>query len=437
MRYEDAWSFLDRLQFFKIKLGLDSMNVFLESLGHPQKSYPCIHIGGTNGKGSVGSTLTTILARADYKVGLYTSPHLSSVRERFRVNDRFISEEDFVRQAERIINILNDHQITYFEFTTALAMLWFAQQEVDLAIFEVGLGGRLDATNVVRPLVSVITNVGIDHEQYLGNTIREIAYEKAGIIKTGIPVVAGVSKPDAIEVVSATARKKKAPFYLLGRDFSGVREKNDKKKWAYRGIEASPGHPSLTLDHLSLNIRGNYQVDNAAIALVVLELIDRSFPVFEDSVRNGLTKVAWPGRLEEFWLDKPEPVHILLDGAHNPDGAAALKKSLLNDFTWSRLILVWASMSDKDVRNTLMEIAPLADTIIFTRPEQERSASPDALIQVLPDTLRKRCAGSDSVSDAIDLAIGAYRPGDMICIAGSLYLVGRARQLLRGELVDQ
>jgi len=437
MRYEDAWSFLDRLQFFKIKLGLDSMNVFLESLDQPQKSYPCIHIGGTNGKGSVGATLVTILSEAGYRVGFYTSPHLSSVRERFRINDRFIAQEAFTRQAERIIGILDGRQITYFEFTTALAMLWFADQQVDLAIFEVGLGGRLDATNVVRPLVSVITNVGYDHEQYLGNTIEEIAFEKAGIIKAGIPVVAGVKKPEALEVIRATAVRQHAPFYLLGRDFSGAREKNDPEKWAYRGLKTGSGQPQLTIDRLSLNIRGDYQVDNASIALAVLELVNPSFPVSQAAISAGLTKVSWPGRLEEFWLDKPEPVHILLDGAHNPDGAVALKKSLLHDFTWSRLILVWASMSDKDIKNTLLEIASLADLIIFTRPEAERSARPEALIDILPDTLRGRCTGSDSVSDALDRAIGAYKTGDMICIAGSLYLVGRARQLLLGELVDQ
>ncbi|MDH4321513.1 MAG: Mur ligase family protein, partial [Desulfobulbaceae bacterium] len=178
MNYQEAWQFLDNLQFFKIKLGLESMNGFLDSVGHPQRQLRFIHVAGTNGKGSVSATLLSILAAAGYRVGLYTSPHLSSVRERFRINDTFIPEADFAAIATEIREVLGERQITYFEFTTALAMLWFARREVDVAILEVGMGGRLDATNVVTPLVSVITNVSMDHEAYLGTTLAEVAFEK-------------------------------------------------------------------------------------------------------------------------------------------------------------------------------------------------------------------------------------------------------------------
>ncbi|MBW2472169.1 MAG: bifunctional folylpolyglutamate synthase/dihydrofolate synthase, partial [Deltaproteobacteria bacterium] len=189
MNYHEAWTFLDSLQFFKIKLGLESMRMFLKELGSPEQELKFVHIAGTNGKGSVAVTLLTLLAKAGYRVGLYTSPHLSSVRERFRINYEYIAEEEFAEESTRIHDILAGRQITYFEFTTALAMLWFARMNVDLVIFEVGLGGRLDATNVVTPLVSVITNVSMDHEMYLGNTLVEIAGEKAGIIKEKVPVV--------------------------------------------------------------------------------------------------------------------------------------------------------------------------------------------------------------------------------------------------------
>ena len=439
--YQDAWSFLDQLQFFKIKLGLDSMNMFMESLNNPHLQFPSIHIGGTNGKGSVGATLLSILTSSGYKVGFYTSPHLSSVRERFRIGDTFISRDEFARQAEKIIHILNGRQITYFEFTTALAMLWFAENKVDLAILEVGLGGRLDATNIVTPLVSVITNVSMDHEQYLGNTISQVASEKAGIIKSNIPVITGASDKEALNVISDMAKKLGSSLYSRGLDFSGEQVHGNKSLWSYKSIQSS------LVSDLPLNMKGEYQIDNASLALATLEIINPSFPVTQEQMKQGLSKVHWPGRLEEFWWttsgqinhqpapDKDFAYHILLDGAHNPDGALALKKSLKHDFLNERLILVWASMADKDISSTLLQIAPLADVIIFTKPDEERSADPSMLANLLPENMQPKAVCIDSVRYALDRAMAEYTPGSMICIAGSLYLVGRARQILCGELV--
>jgi dihydrofolate synthase/folylpolyglutamate synthase len=442
LRYRDAWTFLDRLQFFKIKLGLDSMNAFMASLHNPHQQFPCIHIGGTNGKGSVGATLVSILSTAGYKVGFYTSPHLSSVQERFRIGGTFISRDEFAAQADRIIGILNGRRITYFEFTTAMALLWFADRKVDLAILEVGLGGRLDATNIVTPLVSVITNVSMDHEQYLGNTIAAVAAEKAGIIKPGVPVVTGTTDKEALKTIVDAAKKQGSPLYVSGRDFSGATVKGNRSLWSYKGIQ------STTDEALPLNMKGQYQVDNASLALAALEVINERFPVTAPQIHQGLAGTFWPGRLEEFWwqefkqvYSQPPPdtssaCHFLLDGAHNPDGATALKKSLEQDFVYERLILVWASMADKDVLSTLMQIAPMADTIIFTRPDQERSATPAMLMNMLPDSLRQRTVCIDQVDSALDHAMAEYTAGAMICVAGSLYLVGRVRQILCGEQVD-
>jgi dihydrofolate synthase/folylpolyglutamate synthase len=439
--YQDAWNFLDRLQFFKIKLGLDSMHMFMESLDNPQLQFPCIHIGGTNGKGSVGATLLSILTEAGYKVGFYTSPHLSSVRERFRIGDAFIARDEFAAQAEKIIGILNGRRITYFEFTTALALLWFAEKKVDLAILEVGLGGRLDATNIVTPLVSVITNVSMDHEQYLGNTLTRIAAEKAGIIKPGIPVVTGAREQQALTVIADTAERLGSPLSVMGRDFSGSQPHRHTPIWSYKGIRSS------LQSELPLNMKGEHQVGNASLALAALEIVSPSFPVSPEHLRQGLAKVHWPGRLEEFWRSpsgeitrlappaKTPAFHFLLDGAHNPDGALTLRKSLEKDFVYERLILVWASMADKDIHATLMQIAPLAKVIIFTRPDEERSAKGDQLINLLPADLQPRAVCIDSVPLALDHAMAKYSPGSMICVAGSLYLVGRIRQLLCGELV--
>ncbi|GAB4344466.1 MAG: folylpolyglutamate synthase/dihydrofolate synthase family protein [Desulfobulbaceae bacterium] len=438
--YEEAWNFLDRLQFFKIKLGLDSMTLFMESLGNPHLRFPCIHVGGTNGKGSVCASLLSVLTAAGYRVGLYTSPHLSSVRERFRIDGRYISREEFARQAARIITILDNRQITYFEFTTALAMLWFAEQEVDLALLEVGLGGRLDATNIVTPQVALITNVTMDHEQYLGDTIESVAGEKAGIIKPGVPVITGAAG-SALAVISSAAKEKASPLYVLGRDFSGERSTNTKKpaRWTYRGIH-------WTMSDLPLAMKGDYQVDNGALALAALEQIGPAFPVTEDAVRQGLAQARWPGRLEELRIPargrKEEngpgknSCRVLLDGAHNPDGAKSLRRSLERDFRAERLLLVWASMADKDVRATLMEIAPLAEQIIFTRPDAERSALPRDLQALLPPGLAARSTCIESVEEAVDHALARCDPDTLICVAGSLYLVGRARKHLVGELVE-
>ncbi|MCI5143397.1 MAG: bifunctional folylpolyglutamate synthase/dihydrofolate synthase, partial [Candidatus Electrothrix sp. ATG1] len=267
MNYQEAWEFLDQLQFFKIKLGLDSMNHFLERLGNPHHNLPCVHIGGTNGKGSVGATLCSILTAANYKTGFYTSPHLSSVRERFRIGNSYISKEDFARLISKIYTVLDGNQITYFECTTTLALLWFAEQKVDCAILEVGMGGRLDATNVVTPLLSIITNVSMDHEQYLGSTLAEVAGEKAGIIKKNIPVVSATPNNDSCRIIRKTACEQQAPTFLFGRDFAGVPENPTSSNWRYYGIGRQ------ILRNLPMAMKGNYQIGNASIALVASQLL--------------------------------------------------------------------------------------------------------------------------------------------------------------------
>ena len=452
MNYQDAWKFLDDLQFFKIKLGLDSMRGFLESLGEPQEGLNCIHIGGTNGKGSTAVTLLTILQEAGCRVGMYTSPHLSSVRERFRINDRYISEEEFARHATRIQTVLDGRQITYFEFTTTLAFLWFKEQQVDVAILEVGMGGRLDATNVITPLVSVVTNVSMDHEAYLGDTLALVSAEKAGIIKAGVPVVSAVEPGDSMEVISQHAREKGAPLYLLGRDFSWSAEEGD--LWTYHGI-----HNNHRYGGLRTGLQGRHQKDNASLALAVLDLIaqhpalKRQIP--EEAIRTGLARTCWPGRLELIVLDKKtgkhlpaypldegttnphqgEVVRFLLDGAHNPGGVASLKQVLEEHVNYDTLIGVWASMSDKDIKNSLLPLAPLFDRLIFTRPESERSAVPEAIRELLPETIKERTCCRPTVMEAIDYAQVLAGSNDLICVAGSLYLVGAVRALLLGGLV--
>lgn len=450
MDYGQAWKFIDDLQLHKIKLGLDSMERFLGRLGNPWRRYPCVHVGGTNGKGSVAATLLALLSRAGYRAGLYTSPHLGSVRERFRIGGRFISEAEFSDCVARLQAVLNGDLITYFEATTSVAMTWFADAGVDIAIFEVGMGGRLDATNVVSPLAAVITNVSMDHEQYLGDTLAKVAFEKAGIIKPGVPLVTAMADDPGREVVLRTARERGAPCFLLGRDFSG--ELTGRGRWRYQGLDLA-GAGSPVLDDLPLRLAGAFQAGNAAMALAVCQLLgEHGLGVDEAAVRAGLEDVRWPGRLEEFWIDgeggasrlRPDEEaldrgfvrHYLLDGAHNPAGVEALCAALESEFAYDRLIVVWGAMADKDLGATLGRVAPLADSLILTRPAGDRAAGPEKLFNVLPTELRDRARLAPSVVAALDQATEQARPEDLILVAGSLYLVGAARSMLLGELVD-
>ena len=425
MNYPEALSFLDSLQMFKIKLGLESMTRFMERLGAPHRRLAYIHLAGTNGKGSVAATLLALLVRAGFRVGCYTSPHLSSVRERFRINGDYIGQEDFARHARRIVEVLAGEQITYFEFTTALALLWFAEREVDYAILETGMGGRLDATNIVTPRVAVITNVELDHQAYLGVTHAAIAGEKAGIIKPGVPVVSGAREPSADQVIGKTAAGQGAPLYRLGRDFRLKEEPG--AGLVYAGLKARcPG--------LSLALRGAHQLENAALALAALELLEAGLDC--QVAREGLRQVRWPGRLEYFpdliWRGRKRDV--LLDGAHNPAGVESLLVALRADFADRRLILVWASMADKDFASCLAAMAGQGQRIILTRPESLRSAPPEQLRLALPESLRERAVVAPGVEEALALAYGLAGEGELICVAGSLYLVGKARALLAGEL---
>ncbi len=438
MNYQEAWAYLDNLQFFKIKLGLDSLAGFLGQVGNPQDTLSCVHVAGTNGKGSVAMNLLTLLKGGGYKVGLYTSPHLSSVRERFRINDDYISEEEFAAIATQIAAVLGDQQITYFEFTTALAFLWFAGQQVDLVILEVGLGGRLDATNIVRPLVSVITNVSMDHEAYLGTTLAQVAFEKAGIIKEGVPVVSGVAADVSQEVVVARCAELGAELRLLGRDFQ--HENEGEGQWTYQGV-------GRRMSGLRCGMRGAYQRDNASLALAVCELLDgMGWPLAEQVRRDQIAKVSWPGRLEYFSLDQkghreaegdlsPGGRRYLLDGAHNPAGMESLCASLGQDFAYQRLICVWAAMADKDIVTSLATISPCCDVLVFTRPESERSATPEQLRAALGPFGGEIHVELD-VEEALERARTLAGAGDLILVAGSLYLVGAARRFLLGELVE-
>lgn len=440
--YQKACEYLDDMQMHKIKLGLEAMQTILAELGSPEQKCPAIHVAGTNGKGSVCTMVRSIMTEAGYKTGLYTSPHLSSVRERFRIDDHYISEDDFTRLMEKIRGALKERTITYFECATALAFSWFAEQHCDLVIIETGLGGRLDATNVLKPLISVITTISLDHEQYLGDSLESVAYEKAGIIKEKTPVISGVLANGPRAVIEETCRARQAPLFTRNDDYS--LEKNSDNSWCFRDNHNS------TITDLSLPPGGVWQIENGASAVKTAVLLkDSGFLIADNAIRLGLKKAQWPGRMEllEFGPgghgdNSPDipgsggTLRFLLDGAHNEAGVSCLVEALKTSFSYDRLLVVWASMGDKKFGDMLNAIARMADYLVLTSPDSERSASPEALAAALEDSVHKSYDCIPRVSDALEKVKKEATTDDLVVVAGSLYLIGEFRKLLIGEVVS-
>ncbi len=422
--YQEACTYLEGLQFFRIKLGLASMTRLLQELGQPQQRLRCIHIAGTNGKGSVGATLSTLLTRGGYRTAFYSSPHLVDVRERFTINGLPISKEEFSDQMALLqaLFLRTGLTPTYFECTTLLALNWFAARKVEVAILETGLGGRLDATNVVVPMVSVITDISRDHEQYLGTEIEDIAAEKAGIIKAGIPVVFSGRTGSSTEVITSFCKRLNSRLLLFGRDFFA--EGGD-GYFSYRGV----GDTRWRV--LPLALAGAHQVVNTAVALAALELVAAYCPLQPEDVRAGLAQVRWPGRMEsQSIVSRYGTRRILLDGAHNEAGVQALCASLARREAGRRIVLVWGNMADKNLTAARSQLFAVADSIFLTRVAGERSAVPENLWQDLSAEEQDKSRCLDDVEEALQAAMEGAGQEDLICVAGSLYLVGRVRHIL-------
>lgn len=421
--YREAIEYLNSLQFHGFRLGLERMERILAALGAPERSFQCVHIAGTNGKGSVSATLSSILTAAGLRVGLYTSPHLVSVRERFRVCEEEITPEEFTKLAGEIKGLVEaGYELSYFEYTTVLAFLWFRMRGVAIAILETGLGGRLDATNVVTPLVSVITNVALDHETYLGRTLEEIAREKAGIIKPRVPVVNGAVDGGPGKVVRETCQRLAAPLRELGKGFCCTRK--DKGSVTYEG-------KGWRIDWIRPILAGGHQVRNLALALAACEVLkERGIPIGEEVVRDGCASVRWPCRCEFLEGERP----VLLDGAHNPDGAAALRAFLERIHTDRPLGALLFAASDegggKDVGRMIKTLSPLFEQAVITEPPGPRA--PVTLESWKQIPLSFPFAMERDWRRALDRALGACRAERVLCVSGSLYLAGRVRaELIR------
>jgi dihydrofolate synthase/folylpolyglutamate synthase len=430
--YQDALDFIKNLTKFGINLGLGRMRTLLQRMGEPQAGLRFIHIGGTNGKGSTTAILQAILKQAGFRAGMFTSPHLHDYRERIRINDALISQQDVVKGIARIKPVLlqmvdegMEHP-TEFEVCTALGLCYFAEKKPDFVLLEVGLGGEIDSTNVVTPLVSVLTSIGMDHMDYLGKTLTEIAKVKAGIIKPGIPVVTSADKPEALRVIEQSAREKGSALLKVGTEVTWEKARGERNVFSYRGIRHS-------YDGLALSLLGEHQLTNAATALAVCEVLEElgHLKLEETVIRQGLENVRWPGRLELV----PGNPKILLDGAHNVDGMETLIRALYQYkdglLQRKRLWLCLGILQDKEVKKIIDLIAPLADEIIVTKPDSPRAGDWRAVARLAEKYLNPaRVHAIEAPAEAVEEGLKRMGPDDLLCVTGSLYMISVVRKHL-------
>ena len=424
MGYIELTSWMFNLERFGIKLGLENISEFLSRIGNPHQDFRSVHVTGTNGKGSVCNFVAEMLRKHGLKVGLYTSPHLVDFRERIVVNGKRISERDVIRIGSALRGTMEgmakengEKQLTFFEFTTGLAFKYFSEQKVDFVVAEVGIGGRLDATNVLRPEVGCITRIGLEHTNYLGNTIQEIAREKAGIIKESMPLITCERKPEALNVIRSTCDKKVAKLRRIGEGFdvSNVLQSLKGTRFDYSGIRMLRG--------MKTRLLGAHQAENAAAAIAIVEeLAGRGIMVADEEIRRGLLAARWPGRLD---IVSSDPM-IMFDGSHNPDGVATTVR-VLEHLKVTPLTYVLGCMDDKDARGIVKAIVPSAEEIIVTRAKYKRALSTEKLNKIVDEEYSGPHGIVELPEEAFEFARKGYL-GNGVCIIGSLYLVGEAIQ---------
>ncbi|MFP4083233.1 MAG: bifunctional folylpolyglutamate synthase/dihydrofolate synthase [Candidatus Aminicenantes bacterium] len=427
MNHQECLLYLEKIQNLGIKFGLDNVRAILDSLGNPHRKYPSILVAGSNGKGSVCAMITQILSLHNLRVGLFTSPHLVRVEERIRIGNELISGRNFcfiLTQLKEKIEELIQAKIlisppTYFELMTCLALVFFGQQKVDIAVLEVGMGGRFDATNVVDPLVTVITTISAEHQKFLGESLEQIALEKAGIARRGVPMVCGVEEEKVLSAIKKRTQELGAPFYEVfekKESFSPLKLKQEYSftyKTEKREYRFSPA------------LRGLHQGLNAAVALVAAEKLSQNWRRLDKAkMIQGIETCQWEGRLEVVF---PQPV-VILDGAHNEEGACALRQ-YIHDFVSSPLILIFAIMRDKKVDRMADILFPLAQTVILTRFPYFRAAT--------PEEIRAKITGFEELvlleedpGKAFQLALQKATPQHAVVVAGSLYIVGEIKKIL-------
>jgi len=410
------------------KFDLENITVLAERLGCPERTYPSAHIAGTNGKGSTAAFLESILRHAGFRTGLNTSPHLEKINERVRVNGEEISDAAFAETFTRIHALIEEllaagklrAHPTYFECVTAMAFEYFARECVDFAVFEVGLGGRLDATNILSPLVTIITSIDFDHENFLGHSLKEIATEKAGILKPGVPVVLAEQRPEAREVILARAKGLGCPVIEPAQIFRVDRESIQDGSVRARVIEAA----SERVFEIAPSLPGRFQLQNALNAVVAARLLcERGFRISSDAITQGVANTVWPGRLEKLH-SSPD---VYLDGAHNPAAARELAHFLEQNFGGRKVWLIYAALRDKAVDEVAGLLFPHAADVIFTAPRTSRAVSATQLAEIAGHHAARFSVLPDA-ERAFEYVLAEAAPEDAIFITGSLYLVGQLRQ---------
>lgn len=430
MNYEEALAYIHGTLKFGSKLGLQNITELLNRLGNPHKAFPSVHIAGTNGKGSVTAMTANILHKAGYKVGMFISPYLERFTERIQVDFEEIPQETLARLTgqvkEKVSEMVADgfNHPTEFEIVTALGFLYFAECRIDIAVVEVGLGGRLDATNVLHPLVSVITSISYDHMYILGNTLREIAYEKGGIIKPGVPVVSYPQEEEAARVIEDLSRERNSPYY-------SVKPEQIHEKYSTFGEQCFDFDcEGKTLENIRIHLPGKHQLLNAACALTsIMVLKEQGFAIDDGAIYAGMEATRWPGRLE---LVRENPM-VILDGAHNPSGAQALADAVRLYFPGKHIHLILGVFKDKDVDSVAKILCSVASEITVTMSDSPRATE----IAELERIVRQYHSVVDvkpSLKEAIPYAMKRLAEKDILIISGSLYLIGEARTILMHDM---
>lgn len=427
--YEEALSWIHGRLRLGMKPGLTRMEWMMERLGHPEKKIKTIHVAGTNGKGSTVSYIRNILQEAGYKVGTFTSPYIETFNERISVNGKPISNDEIVSLLQVIKPLAEELEETEhggpteFEVITAMALYYFGENHgIDFVIMEVGLGGRLDSTNVITPLVSVITSIGFDHMNILGNTIEEIAGEKAGIIKSNVPVVTAVDQRAAIDVIGDKAKKMNSPFYQLGQDFFILDHQSN------NGETFSLKTMNKTFQNINITMKGTHQVRNASLAVMTVHILQTNniVQVEENELVAGLEKTKWIGRFEEI---SKEPL-VILDGAHNPEGIKSLVDTISAHLSKKQVHIIFSALSDKKLDTMIGQLEDVAETLTFTSFDFPRAASTQELYE--NSSAREHILQIDDWRTAVKTGVerASTKENAALVITGSLYFISEVRGFL-------
>jgi dihydrofolate synthase/folylpolyglutamate synthase len=417
--YQSALRFILSRELFGMKLGLENISAFLNILGDPQKEFKSVHIAGTNGKGSTAAYLDSIFREAGYRTGIFTSPHLVDFRERIKIDGCFIDKRYITDFISRHRQIIVRNKLTFFEVCTAMAFGYFASRKVDIAIIETGLGGRLDATNTLLPLLTIITDISYDHTHILGNTLSKIAFEKAGIIKEKTPVLTGILPPAALRTIATVSRRRGAPLSSLKKN--NFKESGRRFKFTYR-------HRAITLKNLESSLPGHHQIINAALAIRAIEILKESgYSINQKNIRRGLKNTHWPGRFQILKM-KGKPT-VILDVGHNPAGVRAMVESFRALYPGRRADMVIGLVKNKDLKKSVAHIGAIAGKIEVARLDTYRSADPRDIAGFLRMDA-ERISISPSVTASARRLINSAATDDIIIICGSHYGVGEflARQ---------